>query len=106
MPEDLKEDEEGKITDVPSNTMGLCNFVLIAVRANYVLTAIVNVTDGIKNGAECIIEKIDYKHPIRQVLANKAQPARDLSAILISLFRRFMAFEGSDDSSKLIKIKN
>ena len=41
--------------------MGLYTVVLIAVGAKYDLTANVNVTDGMTNGAECIVEKIDYR---------------------------------------------
>ena len=41
--------------------MGLYTVVLIAVGAKYDLTANVNVTDGTTNGAECIVEKIDYR---------------------------------------------
>ena len=41
--------------------MGLYTVVLIAVGAKYDLTANVNVTDGMANGAECIVEKIDYR---------------------------------------------
>ena len=40
--------------------MGLYN-VSIAVGAKYDLTTNVNVTDGMTNGAECVIEKINYR---------------------------------------------
>lgn len=62
MSDDLKKKMfKDKIPDDPSKTMGLYNVVLITVGAKYDLTANVNVTDGMTNGAECIIEKIDYR---------------------------------------------
>ena len=61
MSDDLQKKMKDKIPDDPSKTMGLYNVVLIAVGAKYDLTANVNVTDGMTNGAECIIEKIDYR---------------------------------------------
>ena len=60
MSDDLKKMKD-KIPDDPSKTMGSYNVVLIAVGAKYDLTANVNVTDGMTNGAECIREKIDYR---------------------------------------------
>ena len=41
--------------------MGLYNVVSIAVGSNWDLTTNVNLTDGMTNGAECVIEKIDYR---------------------------------------------
>ena len=61
MSDDLKKKMKDKIPEDPSKTMGLYN-VLIAVRTKYDLTANVNVTtNGMTNGAECFIEKIDYR---------------------------------------------
>ena len=61
MSDALKKKMKEKIPDDPSKTMGLYTVVLIAVGAKYDLTANVNVTDGMTNGAECIVEKIDYR---------------------------------------------
>ena len=41
--------------------MGLYSVVSIAVGAKYDLTTNVNITGGMTNGAECLIEKIDYR---------------------------------------------
>jgi len=40
--------------------MGLFSVVKVAVGLKYDLTTNVAVTDGMTNGAECIIQKIDY----------------------------------------------
>ena len=61
MSDALKKKMKEKIPDDPSKTMGLYTVVLIAVGAKYDLTANVNVTDGMTNGAECIVEKKDYR---------------------------------------------
>ena len=61
MSDALKKKMKEKIPDDPSKTMGLYTVVLIAVGAKYDLTANVNVTDGMTNGAECIVEKIDNR---------------------------------------------
>ena len=61
MSDALKKKMKEKIPDDPSKTMGLYTVVLIAVGAKYDLTANVNVTNGMTNGAECIVEKIDYR---------------------------------------------
>ena len=57
MSDALKKKIKEKIPDDPSKTVGLYTVVLIAVGAKYDLTANVNVTDGMTNGAECIVEK-------------------------------------------------
>lgn len=59
MSDDLKNKVKGKIPDDPTKTMGLYNSVSIAVGAIYDLKTNVSVTDGMTNGAECVIEKID-----------------------------------------------
>lgn len=61
MSDDLKNKVKEKIPDDHTKTMGLFNVVSIAVGAKYDLTTNVNVTDGMTNGAECVIEKIDYR---------------------------------------------
>ena len=61
MSDDLKKKVREKIPDDPTKTMGLYNVVSIAVGAKYDLTTNVNVTDGVINGAECVIAKIDYR---------------------------------------------
>ena len=58
--DELKNKVKEKIPDDPTKTMGLYN-VSIAVGAKYNLTTNVNVTDGMTNGAKCVIEKIDYR---------------------------------------------
>ena len=60
MSADLK-NQVKKISDDPTKTMGLYSVVSIAVGAKYDLTANVNVTDGMTNGAECVIEEIDHR---------------------------------------------
>jgi endonuclease/exonuclease/phosphatase (EEP) superfamily protein YafD len=61
MSDDLKKKMKEKIPDDPTKTMGLYNVVSVAVRAKYDLTTNVNVNDGMTNGADCIIQKIDYR---------------------------------------------
>ena len=41
--------------------MGLYSLVSVATAAKYDLTANIDVTDGLTNGAECVIEHIDYR---------------------------------------------
>jgi len=50
-----------KVPDDPTKTMGLYSLVQIATGAKYDLTSNIDVTDGLTNGAECIIENIDYR---------------------------------------------
>ena len=52
---------KNKILDDPTKTMGLYSLVSVATAAKYDLTTNINVTDGLTNGAECVIEKIDYR---------------------------------------------
>ena len=61
MSDDLKNKVKEKNPDDPTKTMGLYSVVSIAVGAKYDLTTNVNITDGMTNGAECLIEKIDYR---------------------------------------------
>ena len=61
MSDDLKIKVKEKIPDDPTKTMGLYSVVSVGVGAKYDLTTNVNVTDGMTNGAECVIEKIDYR---------------------------------------------
>ena len=60
MSDDLKSKVKEKIPDNPTKTTGLYNVVSIAVGTKYDLTTNVKVPDGMTNGAECAIEKIDY----------------------------------------------
>ena len=66
---DLKNKVKEKIPDDPTKTMGLYSVVSVAVGAKYDLTTNVNVTDGMTNSAECVIEEIDYRvgTPLGQV---------------------------------------
>ena len=60
--DDLRKQMKDKIpTDDPTKTMGLYSLTPIATNAKYDLTTNVNVTDGLKKGAECVIKKIDYR---------------------------------------------
>ena len=69
MSDDLKSKVKEKIPEDPTKTMGLYSVVSIAVGAKYDLTTNVSVTDGMTNGAECVIEKIDYR------VENSARPS-------------------------------
>ena len=59
--DDLKKQMKEKVPDDPTKTMGLYSLVQIATGAKYDLTSNIDVTDGLTNGAECIIENIDYR---------------------------------------------
>ena len=59
--DDLKKQMKNKIPDDPTKTMGLYSLVSVATAAKYDLTTNIDVTDGLTNGAECVIEYIDYR---------------------------------------------
>ena len=59
--DDLKKQRKNKIPDDPTKTMGLYSLVSVATAAKYDLTTNIDVTDGLTNGAECVIENIDYR---------------------------------------------
>ncbi|XP_078383840.1 uncharacterized protein LOC144666317 [Oculina patagonica] len=59
--DDLKKQIKNKIPDDPTKTMGLYSVVSVATGAKYDLTTNIDVTDGLTNGAECVIENIDYR---------------------------------------------
>ena len=59
--DDLKKQMKNKIPDDPTKTMGLYSLVSVATAAKYDLTTNVDVTDGLANGAECVIENINYR---------------------------------------------
>ena len=59
----LKERLKKQIPNDPSKTMGLYSVCSILKEAKYDLTTNVSVVDGMTNGAECIIKKIDYRVP-------------------------------------------
>ena len=63
MSDDLKERLKKEIPNDPSKTMGLYSVCSILKEAKYDLTTNVSVVDGMTNGAECIIKKIDYRVP-------------------------------------------
>jgi len=65
----LKEKLRKRIPDDPTKTMGLYSEMSVAVGGKYDLTTNVSVLDGMTNGAECIIEKIDYR------VANSSRPS-------------------------------
>ena len=59
--DDLKNQIKNKIPDDPTKTMDFYSPVLVTTAAKYDLTTNVNITDGMTNDAECLIEKIDYR---------------------------------------------
>ena len=59
--DDLKKQMKNKIPEDPTKTMGLYSLVSVATAAKYDLTTNIDVTDGLTNGAECVIENIDYR---------------------------------------------
>ena len=59
--DDLKNQMKNKIPDDPTKTMGLYSVVSVAAVAKYDLTTNIDVTDGLTNGAECVIQNIDYR---------------------------------------------
>ena len=59
--DDMKRKFENKIPKDPSKTMGLYLIVSITTKGKYDLTTNIDVSDGLTNGTECIIEKIDYR---------------------------------------------
>ena len=61
--DDLKKQMKNKIPDDPTKTLGLHSLVSVATKAKYDLTTNIDVTDGLTNGTECVIENIDYRVP-------------------------------------------
>lgn len=61
--EDLKEKTRQRIPKDPTKTMGLYSLVYVTVGQKYDLTSNVSVLDGITNGTECTVCKIDYRVP-------------------------------------------
>ena len=59
--DELKERLKKQIPNDPFKTMGLYSVCSILKDAKYDLTTNVSVVDGITNGAECIITKVDYR---------------------------------------------
>jgi len=59
--DDLKTQMKNKIPDDPTKTMGLYSLVSVATAAKYDLTTNIDVSDGLTNGAECVIEHIDFR---------------------------------------------
>ena len=57
----IKKQMKNKIPDDPTKTLGLHSLVSVATKAKYDLTTNIDVTDGLTNGAECVIENIDYR---------------------------------------------
>ena len=58
---DVKKQMKKKIPDDPTKTMGLYSLGSVANAAKYDLTTNIDVTDGLTNGAECVIEYLDYR---------------------------------------------
>jgi endonuclease/exonuclease/phosphatase (EEP) superfamily protein YafD len=61
--DELKEKVKKQIPNDPSKTMGLYSVCSILKDAKYDLTTNVSVVDGMTNGAECVIKKVDYRLP-------------------------------------------
>ena len=61
--DELKERLKKQIPNDPSKSMGLCSVCSILKDAKYDLTTNVSVVDGMTNGADCIIKKVDYRVP-------------------------------------------
>ena len=59
--DELKERLKKQIPNDPSKTMGLYSVCSILKDAKYDLTTNVSVVDGMTNGAECIIKKVDCR---------------------------------------------
>ena len=53
--DDLTKQIKNKIRDGPTKTIGLYSVVSVATAAKYDLATNINVTDGLTNGAECVI---------------------------------------------------
>ena len=70
---------KNKILDDPTKTMGLFSLVSVANAAKYDLTANTDVTDGLTNGAKCVIKYTDYQ------AENSTRP----SIIWVSFSHRF-----------------
>ena len=65
--DELEERIKKQIPNDPSKTMGLYSVCSILKEAKYDLTTNVSVVDGMTNGAECIIKKIDYRVEAEEV---------------------------------------
>ena len=61
--DELKERLKKQIPKDPSKTMGLYSLCSVLMDAKYDLRTNVSVVDGMTNGAECIIKKVDYRVP-------------------------------------------
>ena len=61
--DELKERLRKQIPNDPSKTMGLYSVCSILKDAKYDLMTNVSVLDGMTNGAECIIQQVDYRVP-------------------------------------------
>ena len=67
--DDVKEKLLTRIPNDPTKTMGLHSALPIVVGGKYDLTSNIKTTDGLTNGAECTIAKIDYR------VANSTRPS-------------------------------
>ena len=61
--DELKDRLKKQIPNDPSKTMGLYSVCSVLKDAKYDLTTNVSVVDGMTNGAECVIKKVDYRVP-------------------------------------------
>ena len=67
--DDVKEKLLTRIPNDPTKTMGLHSALPIVVGGKYDLTSNIKTTDGLTNGAECTVAKIDYR------VANSMRPS-------------------------------
>ncbi len=61
--DELKGRVKKQIPNDPSKTMGIFSVCSILTDAKYDLTTNMSVVDGMTNGAECLIKKVDYQVP-------------------------------------------
>ena len=61
--DDLKDRLKKQIPNDPSKTMSLYSVCSVLIDAKYDLMTNVSVVDGMINGAECVIKKVDYRVP-------------------------------------------
>ena len=61
--DELKERLKKQVPNDPSKTMGLYSVCSVLKDVKYDLTTNMSVIDGMTNGAECIIQKVDYRVP-------------------------------------------
>ena len=82
--DELKIQMKNKIPNDPTKRMSLYTLTSIATDAKYDLTANVDEPDGLTNGAECIIKKIDYR------IEKSSRPSIRLFAVHLEKIRNHL----------------